>query len=105
MSELIENKNLVVELKSLIASTKEQVAISVNSSLTLMYWQIGFKINEDILKNSRADYGNQIVHAVSRQLVEEFGSSFSKRNLFHMIKFYIVYLINFTNANIEPENE
>lgn len=22
-----------------------------------------------------------------------------------MIKFYIVYLINFTNANIEPENE
>lgn len=72
MSELIENKNLVVELKSLIASTKEQVAISVNSSLTLMYWQIGYKINEDILKNSRADYGNQIVHAVSTQLVEEF---------------------------------
>ena len=91
MSELIENKNLVVELKSLIASTKEQVAISVNSSLTLMYWQIGFKINEDILKNSRADYGNEIVHSVSRQLVAEFGSSFSKRNLFHMIKFYKVF--------------
>ena len=91
MNELIENKNLVVELKSLIASTKEQVAVSVNSSLTLMYWQIGYKINEDILKNSRADYGNEIVHSVSRQLVEEFGSSFSKRNLFHMIKFYKVF--------------
>ena len=91
MSELIENKNLVVELKSLIASTKEQVAISVNSSLTLMYWQIGFKINEDILKNSRADYGNEIVHAVSRQLVEEFGSGFSRANLFHMIKFSQVF--------------
>ena len=91
MNELIENKNLVVELKSLIASTKEQVAISVNSSLTLMYWQIGFKINEDILKNSRADYGNQIVHAVSRQLVEEFGSGFSRANLFHMIKFSQVF--------------
>ena len=91
MSELIENKNLVVELKSLIASTKEQVAISVNSSLTLMYWQIGYKINEDILKNSRADYGNQIVHSVSRQLVEEFGSGFSRANLFHMIKFSQVF--------------
>lgn len=91
MSELIENKNLVVELKSLIASTKEQVAISVNSSLTLMYWQIGFKINEDILKNSRAEYGNEIVHAVSRQLVEEFGSGFSRANLFHMIKFSQVF--------------
>ena len=72
MSELIENKNLVVELKSLILSIKEQVAISVNSSLTLMYWQIGYKINEKILKNSRADYGNEIVYSVSRQLVEEF---------------------------------
>lgn len=91
MSELIENKNLVVELKSLIASTKEQVAISVNSSLTLMYWQIGYKINEDILKNSRAEYGNEIVHAVSRQLVEEFGSGFSRANLFHMIKFSQVF--------------
>ncbi|QNM91224.1 DUF1016 domain-containing protein [Aliarcobacter cryaerophilus] len=91
VKELIENKNLVVELKSLIASTKEQVAISVNSSLTLMYWQIGFKINEDILKNSRAEYGNEIVHAVSRQLVEEFGSGFSRANLFHMIKFSQVF--------------
>ncbi|MCT7469297.1 PDDEXK nuclease domain-containing protein [Aliarcobacter cryaerophilus] len=91
MSEIIENKNLVVELKSLIASTKEQVAISVNSSLTLMYWQIGYKINEDILKNSRAEYGNEIVHAVSRQLVEEFGSGFSRANLFHMIKFSQVF--------------
>ncbi|MCT7463000.1 PDDEXK nuclease domain-containing protein [Aliarcobacter cryaerophilus] len=91
MSEIIENKNLVVELKSLIASTKEQVAISVNSSLTLMYWQIGFKINEDILKNSRAEYGNEIVHSVSRQLVEEFGSGFSRANLFHMIKFSQVF--------------
>lgn len=91
MEKFIENKSLLEDLKNLIASTKEQVAVSVNSSLTLMYWQIGFKINEDILKNSRAEYGNQIVHAVSTQLVKEFGSSFSKRNLFHMIKFYKVF--------------
>lgn len=91
MEKFIENKSLLEDLKNLIVSTKEQVAISVNSSLTLMYWQIGFKINEDILKNSRAEYGNQIVHAVSTQLVKEFGSSFSKRNLFHMIKFYKVF--------------
>lgn len=91
MSELIENKNLVVELKSLIASTKEQVAISVNSSLTLMYWQIGFKINEDILKNSRAEYGKEILQTVSAKLTEEFGQGFSKRNLADMIKFSQVF--------------
>jgi predicted nuclease of restriction endonuclease-like (RecB) superfamily len=91
LSELIENKNLVNQLKSLIASTKEQVAISVNSSLTLMYWQIGYKINEDILKNSRAEYGKEILQTVSAKLTEEFGQGFSKRNLADMIKFSQVF--------------
>ena len=87
MNELIENKNLVVELKSLIASTEEQVAISVNSSLTLMYWQIGFKINEDILKNSRAEYGKEILQTVSAKLTEEFGQGYSYSSLTRMMKF------------------
>ena len=87
MSELIENKNLVVELKSLIASTKEQVAISVNSSLTLMYWQIGYKINEDILKNSRAEYGKEILQTVSAKLTAEFGQGYSYSSLTRMMKF------------------
>jgi len=87
LSELIENKNLVVELKSLIASTKEQVAISVNSSLTLMYWQIGYKINEDILKNSRAEYGKEILQTVSAKLTEEFGQGYSYSSLTRMMKF------------------
>jgi predicted nuclease of restriction endonuclease-like (RecB) superfamily len=91
MSELIENKNLVKQLKSLIASTKEQVAVSVNSSLTLMYWQIGYKINEDILKNSRAEYGKEIIATVSQQLVEEFGSGFSSKNIRHMMRFNEIF--------------
>ena len=91
MSELIENKNLLNELKSLIETTKQNVAISVNSSLTLMYWQIGYKINEDILKNSRAEYGKEILQTVSAKLTEEFGQGFSKRNLADMIKFSQVF--------------
>ena len=91
MSELIENKNLSEELKQLISKTKEKVTISVNSSLTLMYWHIGKKIQEDILLNSRANYGNEIVNSLGTQLVLEFGNSFSKRNLFHIIKFFKVF--------------
>ncbi len=54
MKELIDNKILVEDLKTIILATKEQVAISVNSSLTLLYWNIGKKIEEDILKNSKS---------------------------------------------------
>ena len=56
-----------------------------------MYWHIGKKIQEDILLNSRANYGNEIVNSLGTQLVLEFGNSFSKRNLFHMIKFFKVF--------------
>ncbi len=91
MSNLSKNENLVEELKNLIVSTKEQVAVSVNASLTLMYWHVGRKIEENILQNSRANYGKEIVNSVSSQLVKEFGKSFSTRNLFYMIKFYKVF--------------
>ena len=53
MSQLISNDNLVQELKSLIETTKANVAISVNSSLTLLYWNIGKIIEENILKSRR----------------------------------------------------
>ncbi|PUE66473.1 DUF1016 N-terminal domain-containing protein [Arcobacter caeni] len=61
MEKFIENKSLLEDLKNLIEITKQNVAVSVNSTLTLMYWQIGFKINEEILKNSRAEYGKEIL--------------------------------------------
>ena len=65
--------------------------VSVNASLTLMYWHVGFKINEDILKNSRAEYGKEIVHSVSAQLTQEFGRGYSKRNIADMIKFSQIF--------------
>ena len=46
----ITNKSLFEKIKNLIEQTKQNVAISVNSSLTIMYWEIGNKINQDILK-------------------------------------------------------
>lgn len=87
MEKFIENKSLLEDLKNLIVSTKEQVAVSVNSSLTLMYWQIGFKINEDILKNSRAEYGKEILQTVSAKLTAEFGQGYSYSSLTRMMKF------------------
>ena len=52
-----------------------------------MYWQIGTRVRTEILKNERADYGKQIVSALSTQLTAEFGSGFSRPNLFKMLQF------------------
>ena len=61
---------LIDDIKQIINQARNQVAVKVNSELTLMYWHIGERINREILGNQRAGYGKQIVAAVSRQLQE-----------------------------------
>lgn len=77
---------LLTDLRGLILSAREQVARSVNSTLVVLYWQIGTRIRQDILKKKRADYGKRIFHALSRKLVTEFGSGFTERNLAYMVR-------------------
>ena len=83
----IRNNNLFEQIKNIIEQTKQNVAISVNSSLTIMYWEIGNKINQDILKNQRAEYGKEIVVTLSRQLQDNFGKGFDEKNLRRMMQF------------------
>ena len=64
----ITNNILFEQIKNLIEQTKNNVAIAVNSSLTMMYWHIGKLINDEILQNKRAEYGKEIVVTLSRQL-------------------------------------
>lgn len=91
MKDMIQTNNLFDDLKNLIEQTKKNVAVQVNSSLTLLYWTIGKKINDDILQNKRADYGKEIVYSLSAQLVQEFGRGYAKRNLADMIKFSQIF--------------
>ena len=64
----ISETDLFIELSQLIEQTKQQVAVQANSALTLLFWQVGNRINQDILQNKRAEYGKQIVPTLSAQL-------------------------------------
>ena len=68
----ITNNILFEQIKNLIEQTKNNVAVAVNSSLTIMYWNIGKLINDEILQNKRAEYGKEIVATVSQQLQDNF---------------------------------
>ena len=70
------NNSLFEQIKNLIEQTKNNVAISVNSSLTIMYWNIGKLINNEILQNKRAEYGKEIVATVSQQLIKQYGKGY-----------------------------
>jgi predicted nuclease of restriction endonuclease-like (RecB) superfamily len=83
----ITDKQLFNELTQLIEHTKTQVTMQVSSSVTLMFWEIGKKINEHVLLHKRADYGQQIVVTVSRQLTEKYGRNYEEKNLRRMLQF------------------
>lgn len=60
--------NLLNELIKTINNGKNKVAIQVNSTLTIVFWHVGKKINDYVLNNKRADYGKEIVVPLARQL-------------------------------------
>jgi len=78
---------LFKDLRELIIEARQNVARSVNSALVMLYWRVGQRIRQDILKEKRAGYGEEIVPTLSTQLSEEFGTGFNEKNLRRMIQF------------------
>ena len=60
---------LFKDVCQIIVASRQRVAISVNSELTLMYWHIGERINKEVLHDQRAEYGKAIVSTLSTQLL------------------------------------
>lgn len=86
-----ESKALLAEVRELILSARQTVAQTVNSTLTMLYWEIGRRVREDVLQAKRAGYGEQIVATLGRQLELDFGRGFGEKNLHRMIQFATVF--------------
>ncbi len=91
MSDIQIGQTLVDEIRKIVLDSKSQAIHSVNSVMTMMYWEIGNKINHEILKNRRAEYGKSIVVTLTRQLRQEFGKSFEEKNIRRMIQFAQIF--------------
>ncbi len=84
-------KVLLTDVRELIVTARGQVAQVVNAGLTMLYWQIGQRIRQEILNEQRAEYGEKIVVSLSRQLENEFGRGFAEKNLRRMVQFAEVF--------------
>lgn len=78
---------LISDIRQLIESARIRVAGAVNAELTILYWRIGKRIRKDVLQEKRAEYGQEIVVSLSRQLAVDYGNSFSEKNLRRMLQF------------------
>jgi hypothetical protein len=75
-----EHQYLLVGIRNMREESRKGVGVAVNASLTLLYWRVGSRISEEVIKGERAGYGEKIVSTLSRQLMEEYGRGFSDKN-------------------------
>ena len=85
------NDSLINDLVALIEKGKNQLAYAANATMTITYWNIGKRINNEVLDNQRAEYGKQIVVSVARQLTVQYGRSFEEKSLRRMMQFATIF--------------
>jgi predicted nuclease of restriction endonuclease-like (RecB) superfamily len=89
-SSIVE-PGFINELRQMIDEARRFVAVAVNTGLTMLYWRIGKRINDEILQGNRAEYGKQILTTVSQELMAQYGDGFSYSALTRMIKFAEIF--------------
>jgi len=78
---------LFADISTLIEQSRRSMMTQMSNYTVQLFWQIGSRINNEILGNERASYGSQIVSALATQLTELYGRSFEQRNLRRMMQF------------------
>ena len=53
----------------------------------MLYWHVGLRIRNEVLRDGRAEYGEQIIATLSQQLASDYGKGFNASALTRMVKF------------------
>jgi predicted nuclease of restriction endonuclease-like (RecB) superfamily len=78
---------LFQEIRQLIDTAKQRAAVAINAEITLLYWQIGNRIQTEVLQGQRGEYGKQEIVNLSQRLTQTYGKGWSERQLRHCLRF------------------
>lgn len=90
-----EYNDWIKSLKSKIHAAKRKIALSINSQLLELYWEIGKDILE---KQENSNWGSKLIERTSIELKHEFPEikGFSRRNLYAIRQWYKFYSEKFS---------
>lgn len=92
MPNCLQNKVIFQQVVELLQNARQQVLRTVNSTMTITYFEIGrIIVEEEQNGKDRAEYGKQLLKSLSQQLTKEFGKGFSIRNLEQIRQFYLIF--------------
>ena len=80
----------IADLKQQIAQARQRAALSLNTALIELYWQIGKSMAE---KEKAAEWGSGFIDRMSRDLTHAFPDmkGFSRRNLYVIRQWFLFY--------------
>ena len=109
-----ENNNIIVaeqrenmlyqEACQIIEQAQVYAYRQVNETLIKRNWLLGLRIQHEVLNNNRAEYGEQVVKVLAKELTAKYGEGFTWRNLYNYIDFYSTYNGFFLQVNGESAN-
>lgn len=76
---------------------------SVDEILIKRNWLLGMRIQHEVLKDKRAEYGEQVIKKLAKDLSVNYGKGFSMRNLYYFIDFYQTHLDFFELKDAETQ--
>lgn len=76
---------------------------SVDEILIKRNWLLGMRIQHEVLKDKRAEYGEQVIKRLAKDLSVNYGKGFSMRNLYYFIDFYQTHLDFFELKDAETQ--
>lgn len=88
MIQAVGDNSLYQDACVIIDSAKRYAYKQVDETLVKRNWLLGLRIQHEVLKDKRAEYGEEVIGKLSMQLTQKYGGNFSKRNLYHCIDFY-----------------
>ena len=83
-----QERQLFLDSCSIIEQAQSAAYRSVNETLIKRNWLLGMRIHHEILKERRAEYGEQVIKTLSKELTMKYGDGFSRNNLYRFISFF-----------------
>lgn len=85
----LSQEGLLMDSCVIIEQAKLSAYKAVNETLIKRNWLLGMRIQHEVLKGRRAEYGEQIIAKLATDLAKKYGRGFSKSNLYQFVSFYV----------------
>ncbi|MBP3228788.1 MAG: DUF1016 family protein [Bacteroidaceae bacterium] len=90
-SGFTSENNLYIDACAIIDQAQNLAYRSVNEVLIKRNWLLGLRIQHEVLKGQRAEYGEKIIKQLSKELTIRYKTGFTKTNLYNYVGFYVAW--------------